>query len=58
MHQFGRSIFDHWHLDLWSCNAIEKEEGAEEEEKEDKKHRVYVIGAIDVFSKYMIGRVA
>ena len=51
------SIFDHWHLDLWSCNAVEKDE-PEVETKEEKKHRVYVIGAIDVFSKYMIGRVA
>ena len=42
------SIFDHWHLDLWSCNAVEKDE-PEVETKEEKKHRVYVIGAIDVF---------
>lgn len=53
------SIFDHWHIDLCSCNAIEKEDVEEiKVEKETKKHKVYVIGAIDVFSKYMVGRVA
>ena len=46
---------------LWSCNTIEKDDVEELKggnEKEVKKQRVYVIGAIDVFSKYMVGRVA